>query len=407
MGSLSMINRRATLNLTLGALLLTAVAPFTALSAAGATGLAKVTIGYVDRADDPAYVHSRDYEGLLASHRTSPFAGAALAIADAKPVGQAVGIDFAIEHVTLEEGDDADAAIKRLVDEKQAAAVVLDLPFDETLRAATSAASLPVALLNGRHTDTVLRQSACKTHLFHTLPSSDMLEDALAQALVQRNWKHVLVIESDDPEDTAVSAAFQASAAKFGLAIAAVKSFVPGEDPRNREKNNARLITGDTDYDVVFVADHQGDFARGLPFNTFLPRPVVGASGLVPLAWHPLWDRDGAAQLQHRFFKAAKRPMTDLDWAAWAGVRAVVETVIGAKARSGAEVLAGLLSRDLTLELYKGEPGSFRPWNRQLRQPVLLATDQAVLAVAPVEGMLHRTNPLDTLGLDEPEFHCP
>jgi len=401
MGSSSMINRRV--GLGLGSLLALALLAAPAFAA----DPVKITIGYVDRGDDPAYANSRGYEGLLPAHRASPFAGAQLAIADAKPVGQAVGIEFAIEHVTLEEGGDPGAAIKQLVEEKKAVAVVLDLPLDETLKAAIEAANLPVALFNGRHADPWLRQAACKTNLFHSLPSSDMLEDALAQVLVKRNWKRVLIVESDDPEDKSVSTAFQASAGKFGLTIAAVKSFVPGENPRNRDQNNTRLITGGTEYDVVFVADHQGDFSRGLLFNTLLPRPVVGSAGLMPMAWHPLWDRDGAAQLQRRFFRAAKRPMTDLDWAAWAGVRAVVETVVASKARSGADVIKALHSQDLTLELYKGEPGSFRTWNKQLRQPILLATDQTVAAVAPVEGMLHRTNPLDTLGLDEPEFHCP
>ena len=374
--------------------------------AAGAAERVKVTIGYVDRADDPQYAASRGYDGLLPSHHASPFAGAELAINDAKPVSEAVGIDFSIEHVTLEEGEDAASTIKQLISGKQAVAVILDLSLDETERAAAQTGDMPVALINARHGDTSLRMSACKAHLFHILPSTDMLQDALAQVLVKRNWRNVLVIESDDPEDKAVSAAFQVSAAKFGLSVVAIKSFVPGEDPRDRDRNNPRLITSDANYDVVFVADHQGDFSRNLPFNTLLPRPVVGASGLVPLAWHPLWDRDGAAQLQHRFFRSAKRPMVDLDWAAWAAARAIVETVVSGKARTSSDVLATLASPNLTLELYKGEPGSFRPWNRQLRQPVLLATDQAVLAVAPVEGMLHRINNLDTLGLDEPEFHC-
>jgi hypothetical protein len=60
----------------------------------------------------------------------------------------------------------------------------------------------------------------------------------------------------------------------------------------------------------------------------------------------------------------------------------------------------------LTLELYKGFPGSFRLWNRQLRQAILLATPNSVVGLAPVEGALHKDNNLDTLGLDAPEFHC-
>jgi hypothetical protein len=37
---------------------------------------------------------------------------------------------------------------------------------------------------------------------------------------------------------------------------------------------------------------------------------------------------------------------------------------------------------------------------------VLLAAPYAVVASAPVEGFLHRTNELDTLGDDEPETPC-
>ena len=366
-----------------------------------------ITVLYADLTDDPYYDAPPSSAALNSGIAISPFPAAELAIKDAELVGEAVGVDFVLQRLTLENGSDATAAIAKALNADHAAAVLLDLPLDEVLKAATDLASRPVALFNVRHRDTTLRQAACHTHLFHTIPSWDMLEDALAQVLTKRNWKRVLVVASADPEDTAVSAAFQSSAAKFGLTVVANKSFVTGEDPRDRDKNNPRLITGDAEYDVVFVADHQGDFSRNLPYNTFLPRPVIGASGLVPSAWHPLWDRDGAVQLQHRFAHSAKRPMTELDWAVWTSTRAVVEAVIGKKARDPGDVLAALTSQDLTLELYKGEPGSFRTWNNQLRQPLLLATDGAVLAVAPVEGMLHRVNTLDTLGLDEPEFHCP
>jgi len=41
-----------------------------------------------------------------------------------------------------------------------------------------------------------------------------------------------------------------------------------------------------------------------------------------------------------------------------------------------------------------------------LRQAILLATEEAVVGLAPVEGALHQYNVLDTLGLDQPEFVC-
>ena len=41
-----------------------------------------------------------------------------------------------------------------------------------------------------------------------------------------------------------------------------------------------------------------------------------------------------------------------------------------------------------------------------MRQAVLLHTHNAVIARAPLEGFLHQTNNLDTLGPDRPESAC-
>lgn len=392
-----MISRRC----VLAALL--AFFPATALAA----DPVPLVIGYVDRADDPAYAVKRGYEAIRATSIPSPFPGAALAVADAKLIGEAAGLSVSLVRVTLEEGEDAAKAIRTLSAEKHAAAVIVDLPLDETTAVARALTDLPLALMNARHHDPALRISTCASHLFHTMPSSDMLSDALAQGLAKRNWKRVLVVSGDDAEDAATAETFQRSAAKFGLAIVATRTFVAGNDPRDRERNNPRLITGATDYDVVYVADHLGDFARALPYNTALPRPVVGAAGLVATAWHQYWERQGAPQLNRRFERMAKHPMSESDWATWVATRALVEVSVRKKAHTGPQLAAALLDPTLALELYKGSPGSFRPWNRQMRQPILLATDVAVTGFTPVEGMLHQSNTLDTLGLDEPEFHCP
>jgi ABC transporter substrate binding protein (PQQ-dependent alcohol dehydrogenase system) len=51
-------------------------------------------------------------------------------------------------------------------------------------------------------------------------------------------------------------------------------------------------------------------------------------------------------------------------------------------------------------------PLSFRAWDGQLRQPVLLAAPRSLVAVAPIEGFLHPKSELDTLGYDQPETSC-
>jgi ABC transporter substrate binding protein (PQQ-dependent alcohol dehydrogenase system) len=49
---------------------------------------------------------------------------------------------------------------------------------------------------------------------------------------------------------------------------------------------------------------------------------------------------------------------------------------------------------------------SFRSWDGQLRQPVLLADPRALVSVSPQPGFLHQFSELDTLGTDKPETKC-
>jgi ABC transporter substrate binding protein (PQQ-dependent alcohol dehydrogenase system) len=94
------------------------------------------------------------------------------------------------------------------------------------------------------------------------------------------------------------------------------------------------------------------------------------------------------------------------DWAAWAAVKAVVEAIIRTEATAVEAIRAYLTSDSFVLDTYKGNPGSFRPWSHQLRQPILLHTYDAVIERAPLPEFFHATNVLDTLGLDAPETEC-
>ena len=70
---------------------------------------------------------------------------------------------------------------------------------------------------------------------------------------------------------------------------------------------------------------------------------------------------------------------------------------------------AAAFSQALTsvdLDGSKGVPMSFRPWDGQLRQRLLLTDGQGVVALAPADGILHPKNVLDTLGADAPEKLC-
>jgi hypothetical protein len=56
--------------------------------------------------------------------------------------------------------------------------------------------------------------------------------------------------------------------------------------------------------------------------------------------------------------------------------------------------------------MYKGKTGSFRNWNNQLRQPILLSTHNAVIEKMPNDKFIHKKNSEDTLGFDINESNC-
>ena len=266
------------------------------------------------------------------------------------------------------------------------------------------AAAVKLPVLNISASDDVLRERDCQANVYHLLPSERMRADALAQALMARKWTQVLLLAGPTPDDALRSAVAQAAIKRYGLKLVAVKPFKLSTDPRERSLANLTLLTANMAYDVVWVVDSDGEFARGLPYNTAQARPVVGDAGLVALAWQAQFERFGAPQVSRRFAKAAKRSMTDHDWAAWMAGKAIAAAATSAPRGEPALVAKALL--EANLDGSKGVAMQFRPWDRQLRQPVLLTDGQGVMATMPLEGVLHPRNALDTLGADEAEKLC-
>jgi ABC transporter substrate binding protein (PQQ-dependent alcohol dehydrogenase system) len=104
--------------------------------------------------------------------------------------------------------------------------------------------------------------------------------------------------------------------------------------------------------------------------------------------------------------KAAHRPMTGQDWAAWVAVKALVSVLSEQPQASVGEQLKALRSGDVYLDGFKGPRLSFRAWDGQLRQPIFLSHADGVVTTAPFEGVMHPKEVLDTLGVDEQESTC-
>lgn len=365
-----------------------------------------VTFVYLDREDDPVYAKTAVYTGLVLRDLHRPLDGARLAVKDSRILGRALGLSFDLVEKTITGADDAVAAVQQIEAEVKPAAILLDLPLEDVVTIGLALREEPVILMNVRQTSDGLRGVDCSPALFHTIPSDAMLMDALAQYLYSQNWTKVLMLVGEAADDTVLASAFQTAAKKFGLRIVDVRRFVLGNNPRQRSQNNIRLLTEGADHDVIFLADIVGEFGRYVPYGTHEPRLVVGSEGLVADAWHWTWERNGGPQLNQRFHRMTGRHMSGLDLAAWAAVKAVVEAIRHARATDMAQLRAALTADDLDLDTYRGFPGTFRAWDHQLRQPILLHTYDAVIASAPIEGFLHRTNNLDTLGVDQPETRC-
>ena len=334
-----------------------------------------------------------------------PFDGAHVALEESDFAGAAAGVKLELRRTAAADVDGLAAAIQQLHG-TGSRFFLLDLPGEAVAELAQRTRGRDLLLFNLTALGDGLRQEKCQPHLFHVAPGHAMLMDALAQFLVARKWRQALVLKGQNPEDAEVHAAFQRAAKRFGVTVVDTRPFVLNRDPRARAQNNVALLTAGAEYDVVVVVEADGEFARDVPYSVQKPRPVVGAGGLVADWWHWAWERQGAPQLNNRFTKVARRPMTGYDWSAWMGVKAIVETVLRTKSVEPRPVAAYLVGDQVTLDGFKGARQAFRPWDRQLRQPLFLTTGNWVIERAPLDGFLHAKNVLDTLGFDQPESRC-
>ncbi|MCP8939626.1 amino acid ABC transporter substrate-binding protein [Alsobacter sp. SYSU M60028] len=391
---------------------LAALAVLAALAAAPALAQAQkpppkdLRVGYVALAQDARYDSDRAYARIPLRPLGRPVAGAEVAVKESESVAKVLGMRLSLEQASGASVQELAATVKTWAAEQDIHYVVTDLSGPDLKALAAAVADAPVLLLNATAPDDDLRGAACLANVAHTMPSDAMLADALVQYLVARKWTTILALQGSLPEDAAAIAALQRAATRFGAKVVEVRPFQLTNDPRQRDQNNVALLTGRAEYDVVYVADADGEYARYVPYETQRPRPVVGSAGLSPAAWHWAWERNGGPQLTSRFEKAAGRRPVSQDWAAWAAVKAVVQAAVRTRSTDYAATRAYLLGDAMNLDGVKGNPMSFRAWDRQLRQPLFLATDNAIIERAPVRGFLHRVNELDTLGVDEPETKC-
>ena len=339
-------------------------------------------------------------------------AGAQLGLDDSNTTGRFLNQHFTLIDVKLRDGDDLPAALAGLA-AQQVGLVLTDLPAAQVLALADADRDKAVTLFNIAATDDALRGAECRGNVINVAPSRAMLADALAQYLVWKKWTRWFLVHGSHPDDEALAAAYRRSAKRFGARIVAERVFK--DTGGSRETDSGLVQTqqqmpvftqGVPEYDVLIAADENEVFAGYLPYRTWDPRPVAGSAGLRPVTWDPSSESWGGAQLQDRFVRRFHRSMTPLDMQAWTAVRMIGEAASRAGGTDTKAIMAYMKGADFAVAAYKGQKLTLRPWDWQLRQPILLDDGRVVVSISPQPGFLHQVTELDTLGIDRPESTC-
>src|SRR5690606_23423023 len=219
-------------------------------------------------------------------------------------------------------------------------------------------------------------------------PSYAMRADALAQYLLWKKWRRWFLIVGQHPADLAYARAIRRAAARFGAKIVEERTYTFDAGSRRTDSGHQQIQTqmpmltqSAPAHDVIFVADVGEAFGDYLMFRTTEPRPVVGTHGLQAVSWHRSFEQYAGTQMQNRFEKATGRVMTERDYAGWLGTRVFGEAVTRTGKNDAESIRAYILSKQFEVAGFKGQGMTFRTWDHQLRQPILLSGPRSLVSI--------------------------
>jgi ABC transporter substrate binding protein (PQQ-dependent alcohol dehydrogenase system) len=338
--------------------------------------------------------------------------GARVAIKENNMTGRLIGHHHELVEHRIAATEDAVAKAREIAG-LGGELIILDLETEDLLAVADLPEMKDRVLFNIRQSDDELRMEQCRQNVFHLPPSWAMRADALAQYLIWKKWPKWFLISGKSPKDQQFAAAIKRSAKKFGAKIVDEKSYAFEAGSRRVDSGHQQIQTQmplltqtREDYDVIFASDASEAFGDYLIYRTFIPRPVVGTQGLIATGWHRSFEQYAGTQMQNRFERAANRWMTERDYYGWLAVRTFGEAVLRTNAADAVTVKNYLLSKDFEIAGFKGQGMTFRSWDQQLRQPILISGPRALVSISPQDGFLHKYYATDTMGFDKPETKC-
>jgi ABC transporter substrate binding protein (PQQ-dependent alcohol dehydrogenase system) len=331
--------------------------------------------------------------------------GAKFGVDEANINGRFMGMQYELIKVTVPAGGDVSEAAKKAFAEGHLV-IVADLKAPDLLAVADLPEAKQAMILDARTSDDSLRQRDCRDNLFHILPNWAMRADALGQFLARRHWRRWFLLTGKAPNDQAYAAAVKRTASRVGAKIVAERVFEYQPDAESVQSQLSGVTHLAAPYDVLIVADTRNAFGEFLLYNTWDPRPVAGTQGLSALAWHPLFREYAARGMQYRFYLAASREMTERDYGNYLAVSIIGEAATRSRHTDAAGLKSYLISDQFAVPAFKGEGLSFRQWDHQMRQPLLLFGPRMLVSMWPQDGSGHSKLQTDTLGYDQPQSAC-
>jgi ABC transporter substrate binding protein (PQQ-dependent alcohol dehydrogenase system) len=375
-----------------------------------------VPIGYLRHITE----HPRPSSRMDVEPDDAGIAGAKMALDENNSGGQFTGDRYILDVTTVASADAAVEALQKFL-ESGHHFIIVDAPAPTLLKLSDWAKGKDILLLNVRATDVSLRQEDCRANVLHTVPDRYMLADALAQFLVVNDWKNWLLVRGTTPADMAYADAVKRAAVRFGATIVDEREYKDTSGgkrdamgkipPPKDEDSGGTAAQAAPDYQVIVVADEEQLWGPFMPYRGGASRlvPVAGTAGLVATSWSPGHEKWGATQANNHFQKDYKRLMLPIDYQAYVASRTVGEAVTRNHGADFGTVAAFITSDEFQLAPFKGVKQTYRPWDGQFRQPVLIATDKVPVSLSPQPGFPHASHPdieMDTLGIDQPESKC-
>ena len=360
-------------------------------------------------------------------------AAAELAAEEANYIAEAFGKIVRLKTEKASSPDDAAKKATKLIRQGRVKAILGGGNDSLTRAIQDTTAREGVIFLNTMSRSEALRGSRCHRLTFHVEGSLAMYTDAIGQWLISGAKKTRWGFLTPDSGAGAEMERLAKRALERNRGTAVAREVVP---PSTRDYRGAFAKLAKAGPDVLIIN------LSGPPLLTALAQftelglevHVAGAAmetlefwraepttltGVWPALWFYGFRKYSGRELNKRLAERLGHPAESHAWASYTAMKAVWEAVLKG-GRSDATGLVSFFEQGRGVDAHKGVPLTFRPWDHQLRQPLMVLrskvpppgkprwdifdeVDEVPLRGTPGES---RAAVLDTLGLSATESQC-